>query len=139
MSALDIQIGGSHYKGFAIQPVEFIHKNRLGFLEGCVIKRVCRFGQPTGKGLQDLEKILHELDLLEMFWDADPRPLERLVERLPILVPTFCDANALEPAQRTVIAAMCMYNRRAFKSISKQSLDAARLAIEELKKTLPAV
>jgi hypothetical protein len=25
--ALDVQIGGGHYKSYAIQPVEFIHKN----------------------------------------------------------------------------------------------------------------
>lgn len=41
-TALDRQEGGSHYKGFAIQPVEFIMANRLSFLEGCVVKRVCR-------------------------------------------------------------------------------------------------
>jgi hypothetical protein len=27
MSALDKQIGGSHYKDMAIQPIEYIHKN----------------------------------------------------------------------------------------------------------------
>lgn len=63
-SALDIQIGGDHYKNTAIQPVEYILKNGLGFLEGCVVKRVTRYDQPTGKGRQDLEKAIHELQLL---------------------------------------------------------------------------
>lgn len=40
---LDVQVGGEHYKNYAIQPVEFITKNKLGFLEGCVIKRICRY------------------------------------------------------------------------------------------------
>jgi hypothetical protein len=56
------QIGGDHYKQMAIQPAEFIHRNGLGFLEGCVIKRVCRYRGKDGK--QDLLKAIHELQLL---------------------------------------------------------------------------
>lgn len=62
MSALTKQVGGSHYKAMKIQPVEFIHANGLGFLEGCIIKRICRFRDKNG--LEDLEKIKHEVDLL---------------------------------------------------------------------------
>lgn len=58
MTALDTQIGGDHYKNFPIQPVEFITKNKLGFLEGCIVKRLCR------KRFMDLKKIKHEVDLL---------------------------------------------------------------------------
>ena len=61
MSALDTQIGGSHY-AMEIQPVEFITKNKLTFLEGCVVKRVCRHRNKNGK--QDLEKAIHELQLM---------------------------------------------------------------------------
>ena len=59
---LEVQIGGDHYKSMAIQPVEFIEKNNLTFLEGCIIKRICRHRH---KGLiRDLEKAKHEIDLL---------------------------------------------------------------------------
>lgn len=61
-SSLNTQIGGEHYKKYAIQPVEFITKNKLGFLEGCVIKRICRYEDKNGR--EDLEKIKHEIDLL---------------------------------------------------------------------------
>lgn len=61
-TALDTQVGGGHYKKYAIQPVEFITKNKLGFLEGCVIKRICRYEDKNGR--EDLEKIKHEIDLL---------------------------------------------------------------------------
>lgn len=64
MKATDVQIGGSHYKHFKIQPVEFITSNKLDFLQGCIIKRICRYNLPTGGGLKDLEKIKHEVDLL---------------------------------------------------------------------------
>ena len=63
MSALDVQVGGSHYKGFPIQPAEFSERNGLSFLEGSVVKRVCRHSR-GGKGRQDIEKAIHELQLL---------------------------------------------------------------------------
>lgn len=63
-SPLQRQVGGDHYKGFAVQPVEFITRNRLGFLEGCIIKRLCRYNRPGGKGREDLQKIAHEVELL---------------------------------------------------------------------------
>ncbi len=62
--ALAVQVGGTHYKGCAIQPVEFAEANELKFLEGCVVKRVTRHDKPTGKGRQDIEKAIHELQLL---------------------------------------------------------------------------
>ena len=61
-SALDVQVAGTHYKDMKIQPVEFIHANNLGFLEGCIIKRICRWRAKNG--VEDLEKIKHEVDLL---------------------------------------------------------------------------
>lgn len=62
MSALARQEGGAHYRKFDPQPVEFIHCNGLGFLEGCVIKRVCR--HRAKNGAEDLRKAIHELELL---------------------------------------------------------------------------
>lgn len=67
MSALDIQIGGEHYKNAKIQPVQYIEANDLGFLEGCVVKRITRHDKPTGKGRQDIEKAIHELQLILEF------------------------------------------------------------------------
>ena len=42
VTALDIQVGGDHYKNLAIQPAEYIHANNIGFFEGNVIKYVSR-------------------------------------------------------------------------------------------------
>ena len=64
MSALDKQIGGNHYRASGIQPVQYIEANGLEFLEGCVIKRVTRHGRTGGKGPEDIEKAIHELQLL---------------------------------------------------------------------------
>jgi len=63
MSALDEQIGGYHYKNFKIQPIEFSYHNKLGFIEGDIVKRLCRY-QTQEDPLKDLNKIKHEIDLI---------------------------------------------------------------------------
>lgn len=62
MKASEWQVGGSHYKNMAIQPVEYIHKNSIGYIEGCVIKYVSRWRAKGG--IEDLKKARHFLDLL---------------------------------------------------------------------------
>jgi|TARA_R110000796_G_scaffold214800_1_gene330757 hypothetical protein len=62
MSSLDVQEGGDHYKNMAIQPVEFIAANKIQFLDGCVIKRVCR--HRAKNGAEDIRKAIHELNLI---------------------------------------------------------------------------
>ena len=59
---LDEQIAGTHYKQFKLQPVEFITYNKIPFLEGCVIKRMCRHRDKAG--LEDLKKAIHEIRLI---------------------------------------------------------------------------
>jgi len=58
----NMQVGGDHYQTMKIQPVEFIHANGLGFIEGSIIKYVCRHRQKNGR--QDLAKARHFIDLL---------------------------------------------------------------------------
>lgn len=62
MNALETQVGGDHYKTKAIQPVEYIHANGLGFCEGNVVKYVSRWRDKNG--IKDLEKARHYLDIL---------------------------------------------------------------------------
>jgi hypothetical protein len=75
MSALDKQVGGSHYKDMAIQPIEYIHKNGLGFCEGNIVKYITRW--KTKNGIEDLKKVIHYAELLIQMEqdnaDADPR------------------------------------------------------------------
>lgn len=62
MNALEEQIGGNHYKDFKIQPVEFIHGNKVPYLEGNIIKYIIR--HKSKNGVQDLEKAKHYLEIL---------------------------------------------------------------------------
>lgn len=62
MSAFDTQVSGTHYKNMAIQPTEFAHKNGIGFVEGSVIKYMCRWRNKNG--VEDLKKARHFIDML---------------------------------------------------------------------------
>lgn len=61
-SALNVQVAGDHYKTLAIQPVEYIHANKIGYFEGNVIKYVSRWRSKNG--IKDLEKAKHYIELL---------------------------------------------------------------------------
>ena len=62
MSALNVQVAGDHYKKQAIQPVQYIHANGIGFFEGNVIKYVTRWRDKGG--IADLEKAKHYIEML---------------------------------------------------------------------------
>jgi|TARA_R110000803_G_scaffold37741_1_gene81419 hypothetical protein len=62
MSAKDLQVGGSHYKNLAIQPITFIQKNNLGYCEGAAIKYLTRWREKGG--VEDLRKAKHYIDFL---------------------------------------------------------------------------
>ena len=59
------QVGGTHYSDLAIQPAEFSEKNKLSFLEGCVVKRMCRHRRKNG--IEDLRKSMHEIQLIAKY------------------------------------------------------------------------
>lgn len=62
-SALAVQIGGDHYKQFAIQPSEYCQKNKLLHLESNAIKYITR--HRLKGGVLDIDKAIHCLQLLK--------------------------------------------------------------------------
>jgi len=62
MKSYKKQVGGNHYKKYKIQPVEFMVKNNIGFVEGNIIKYILRFKEKGG--VQDLLKAKHYIELL---------------------------------------------------------------------------
>lgn len=74
MSATDTQVGGTHYKSLAIQPVEYIHANSIGYFEGNVIKYVTRW--KAKGGIKDLEKAKHYIELLIEMESKELKPIE---------------------------------------------------------------
>lgn len=61
-SALDVQIGGDHYKSMKIQPIEYAMANKLNPCEFNVVKYVSRHRNKNG--VQDLVKAKHMIDVL---------------------------------------------------------------------------
>ena len=59
------QVGGSHYKDFAIQPIEFVVRNDLGFCEANAVKYICRHAAKGGQ--VDIDKAIHYLELLKEY------------------------------------------------------------------------
>lgn len=68
MTVKEKQVGGEHYK-LAIQPIDFIVKNKIPFIEGNVIKYVTRHRHKNGR--QDIEKAIHYLEMLLEDYDAN--------------------------------------------------------------------
>ena len=64
MSALDIQVGGDHYKEMPIQPMEFCLANKLDYATSNVIKYVTRKKGDKDKRREDLNKAIHSIQLL---------------------------------------------------------------------------
>lgn len=62
MNALDCQVSGNHYKDLAIQPVEYIHKNKIDYLSGNVIKYITR--HKNKNGAEDVRKAIHYCQLI---------------------------------------------------------------------------
>lgn len=61
-TALNVQVGGEHYKNMAIQPVTYIHANKLTFLEGNIVKYITR--HKTKNKAQDIRKVIHYAQLI---------------------------------------------------------------------------
>lgn len=65
MKSLETQEGGSHYQMFQIQPMEYIVKNDIPYLEGNVIKYISRHLEKGG--VEDLNKAIHYIECLKEF------------------------------------------------------------------------
>ena len=62
MDAIGIQVGGDHYRKMAIQPIQYILANNLGYCEGNVVKYVSRWRDKGG--VEDLRKARQYIDFL---------------------------------------------------------------------------
>ncbi len=61
-SPLSRQEGGSHYKKYAIQPVEYAMANNLNYCQANAVKYVTRYKDKGG--VEDLRKAIHNLEIL---------------------------------------------------------------------------
>lgn len=62
-NAWDKQVGGGHYKHYAIQPAQFALANGLDYAQSNAIKYIVRHKDKNG--VQDLDKAIHYIELLK--------------------------------------------------------------------------
>lgn len=63
VAPLDRQVGGSHYKEFRIQPIEFSMLNDLNACQHSAIKYIIRKKGGRDKRLEDIDKAMHFLEI----------------------------------------------------------------------------
>jgi len=98
MSALDTQIGGSHYKDMPIQPMEFSMANDLDACQHTIIKYVTRFRQKNG--VQDLEKAKHVIDMLIEFEQKEIPPEPKLESMADMLIKSLNEINRVSIGEK---------------------------------------
>lgn len=69
------QIGGQHYKGYGIQPWDYIIANKIDYLEGSAIKYITRWKEKGG--IDDIRKAIHFLEKLIEVNDNGPAIIPR--------------------------------------------------------------
>ena len=74
---LEKQVGGNHYKKYAIQPAEYCYVNNIPWLEGECIVKLTRWRDKGG--IEDLMKVLHAVELLIYF---EKKKMEEEAERV---------------------------------------------------------
>lgn len=87
MKASNWQEGGNHYD-MEIQPTEFIYKNSIPFIEGNVIKYICR--HRLKNGAEDILKAIHYLELILEFEYNESDVFQRRVRQER---PSPCERN----------------------------------------------
>lgn len=72
------QIGGNHYQGLKIQPVEYNYANGLPFIEGNVVKYITRHRNKNKA--EDVKKAIHFcVMLLKLEYGYSKEELEKLL------------------------------------------------------------
>lgn len=107
MNALDIQVGGDHYKKNAIQPIQYTTANCMGPSEMNIIKYLTRYKDKNG--VEDLRKVRHYIDLHLETVSSEPamfRELRAMMatnDLFPIKPDEYIKANNLRGKVRHVI------------------------------------
>ena len=66
MESIKTQVGGKHYSDMPIQPIEFVVKNNIPFMEANCIKYLCR--HRSKNGAEDIKKVIHYCQMILDFY-----------------------------------------------------------------------
>ncbi len=63
--SLAYQVGGSHYQNMAIQPIEYIHANKMPFMDANVVRYISRHRNKNGA--EDVRKAIQYCEMILEF------------------------------------------------------------------------
>ncbi len=119
MKATETQVGGSHYITMTAQPIELITALDCSFIQGCIIKYICRYRMKNGA--QDLLKCIHYSRLANQFQTAR-KSQNACVDFCAIK--SFSQTNKLHPRQYQVITAAMLGDYSQVIDLCKKILQA---------------
>lgn len=114
MKASEKMVGGRHYQ-VPIQPVSYIHKNLMGFIEGCVVKYITRW-KAKGTPLDDLRKSIHFIDLLIEVEKVEEEEQKKRIQQQVLQVEPYeyAHANRLTFLEGTIIDRITKWRTQEF-------------------------
>ena len=104
-NAIDVQIGGDHYKKLPYQPIQLAAKVNLNGFQLFIIKYITRYHNKAGK--TDLEKAIHTAQLGEVLNPKNFYPYTPAAEEE---VSIFCKNNNLPETISEVVNATVYQN-----------------------------
>lgn len=93
---LATQVGGNHYKMMKQQPIEFIVKSGMSFIQGNMLKYICRYKNKNG--LEDLKKVVQYADFAIAFNDNTKSNIA--------MAYGFCMVNEIQGRVKNVIISL---------------------------------
>lgn len=131
MSSLNKQIGGAHYKGRKMQPVELWAELGLNGFQASILKYITRHREKNGD--EDLRKALHFYDLGHdlgvwsapwwKWWKLQPRPNRE--QRRALM--RYATANQITPTAYRALAVLFEVNLNG----DKAAREAARVKFHD--------
>lgn len=94
--ALQVQVGGDHYKNRLMQPIELITKTKCSFIQGCIWKYITRYKEKNGR--EDIQKCIHYAQLAIQLNDNGQLGYRKLG-----IVREYCKVNNLSKEQEAII------------------------------------
>lgn len=95
---MNTQIGGSHYKNYRIQPLDWALDNSINAAEFSILRYVLRYRDKNG--LEDLDKAIHYAQILVR------RDCIVINKDAKECVDWFCNKNSLNGHQSAVLNAL---------------------------------
>lgn len=112
-NALSVQVGGDHYESKGIQPIVFITRAKLSFIQGNIIKYAFRAYRKNG--IQDVYKCLHYAQLA-----IELKHYAKIGGTWNKYMAKFIDSNELDDIQSSIVKASC-FGR--WKEVIEKSLE----------------